>query len=220
MFHFSFLPVFLAWTRLWWQRCASRLQIRKACCLCPRQLCVPSVHLAALPGLEQSLVWDRTLDSLGAAPSCGTVVPHLPANVEDAGDAGSVPGSGWSLKEEMATYSSVLAWSGPRSLAGYSPCGRKESDTTDHTHSPQLWVGVESQGRLRQRTDELGRSGTCLAKPLTWSRSKCSINDHFNSSSSSACAQHLPCFVLLVLQCLAHGQQVHTYIMWSYHRHN
>ena len=37
------------------------------------------------------------------------------------------------LEEEMATHSSMLAWRkshGPRSLAGYSPWGHKESDTT------------------------------------------------------------------------------------------
>ena len=36
------------------------------------------------------------------------------------------------LEEEMATHSSILAWEilGQRSLAGYSPWGRKESDMT------------------------------------------------------------------------------------------
>ena len=43
---------------------------------------------------------------------------------------------GWEdpLGEEMATHSSILAWRIPmdkRSLAGYSPWGRKESDTTN-----------------------------------------------------------------------------------------
>ena len=35
----------------------------------------------------------------------------------------------------MATHSSILAWEipGQRSLGGYSPRGRKESDTTEHT---------------------------------------------------------------------------------------
>ena len=35
--------------------------------------------------------------------------------------------------EGMATHSSILAWSihGQRSLVGRSPCGRKESDTTE-----------------------------------------------------------------------------------------
>ena len=42
---------------------------------------------------------------------------------------------GWEdlLEKEIATHSSILAWKshGQRSLAGYSPCGHKESDTTD-----------------------------------------------------------------------------------------
>ena len=38
------------------------------------------------------------------------------------------------LEEEMATHSSILAWEIPqRSLAGYSPWGCKESDTTEAT---------------------------------------------------------------------------------------
>ena len=45
---------------------------------------------------------------------------------------------GWeeSLEKEMATPSSILALNtchGQRSLVGYSPRGRKESDTTEHT---------------------------------------------------------------------------------------
>ena len=38
------------------------------------------------------------------------------------------------LKEEMAMHSSILAWRiphGQRSLMGYSPWGRKESDMTE-----------------------------------------------------------------------------------------
>ena len=42
---------------------------------------------------------------------------------------------GWedSLEKEMAAHSSTLAWKihGQRSLLGYSPRGRKESDTTE-----------------------------------------------------------------------------------------
>ena len=42
---------------------------------------------------------------------------------------------GWedALEKEMATHSSILAWEshGQRSLAGYSSCGHKESDTTE-----------------------------------------------------------------------------------------
>ena len=42
------------------------------------------------------------------------------------------------LEEEMATHSSILAWAiihGQRSLAGYSPWGRKESDTTERLNN-------------------------------------------------------------------------------------
>ena len=37
------------------------------------------------------------------------------------------------LKKEMATHSSILAWEihGQRSLVGYSPWGRTESDMTE-----------------------------------------------------------------------------------------
>ena len=45
------------------------------------------------------------------------------------------------LKKEMATHSSTLAWKihGWRSLVGYSPWGRKESDTTERLHSLSLY---------------------------------------------------------------------------------
>ena len=46
-----------------------------------------------------------------------------------------VPSLGWQdpLEEEMALHYSILAWKrhGQRSLAGYSPWGCKESDTTE-----------------------------------------------------------------------------------------
>ena len=38
------------------------------------------------------------------------VVKNPPANVKDIRDMGSIPGSGRSLKEGMATHSSILAW--------------------------------------------------------------------------------------------------------------
>ena len=40
------------------------------------------------------------------------------------------------LEKEMATHSSTLAWKshGQRSVVGYSPWGRKESDTTEQLH--------------------------------------------------------------------------------------
>ena len=59
--------------------------------------------------------------------------PH--SNAGDIGNMGSIPG----LEEGMATHSSILAWRIPwilipwRSLAGYSPQGHTESDTTEGT---------------------------------------------------------------------------------------
>ena len=46
------------------------------------------------------------------------------------------------LEKEMATHSSILVWKipkshGQRSLVGYSPWGRKESDTTELLHFPK-----------------------------------------------------------------------------------
>ena len=50
----------------------------------------------------------------------------------NAGDLGSIPGSGRSPEEGMATLSSILAgeFHGQRSLVGFSPWGCKELDTT------------------------------------------------------------------------------------------
>ena len=39
------------------------------------------------------------------------------------------------LEKGMVTHSSILAW---RSLVGYSPRGRKESDSTEQLHSLTL----------------------------------------------------------------------------------
>ena len=53
----------------------------------------------------------------------------------DQRDTGSIPGQEDPLQVELATHSSILAWKIPqRRLAGYSPWGRKESDTTEHAH--------------------------------------------------------------------------------------
>ena len=61
-------------------------------------------------------------------------------NAGDVRDVGSIPGLGRSLEEEMQPTELFLPEKshGQRSLAGYSPKGRKESDTTKplSTHSP------------------------------------------------------------------------------------
>ena len=38
------------------------------------------------------------------------VIKNLPAHAGDASDGGSIPGSGRSPEEGMATHSSILAW--------------------------------------------------------------------------------------------------------------
>ena len=54
------------------------------------------------------------------------------------------------LGEEMAAHSSLLAWeTSQRSLAGYSPWGRKEPDTTERltlSAFSNTFVGHDSQG--------------------------------------------------------------------------
>ena len=66
-----------------------------------------------------------------------------------AGDVGSIPGWKALLEKEMTTHSSILAWEipWPEKPGGYSPWGRRESDTTEqlpatpvhmcpHPHNP------------------------------------------------------------------------------------
>ena len=46
-----------------------------------------------------------------------------------------------SLEKEMATHSSILAWRNPwmEEPVGYSPRGRKESETTEQLHFCPLY---------------------------------------------------------------------------------
>ena len=66
-------------------------------------------------------------------------VMNSPASVQDAGDAGSILGSGRSLEEEKGTGSSRNPGKshGQRSVVGYSPWGRRKSDTAEqlNTHT-------------------------------------------------------------------------------------
>ena len=68
------------------------------------------------------------------------VVKNPPANAGDLRDMGSIPGSGRSLQEAMATNSSILPWGshGQRSLAGYSPQQHKGLDT--HAHNANMKI--------------------------------------------------------------------------------
>ena len=65
------------------------------------------------------------------------MVKNSLANAGDTRDACSISGLGRSPGEgKNAAHSSIIAWEVPweRSLAGYSPWGRKEPDVTDCTH--------------------------------------------------------------------------------------
>ena len=64
------------------------------------------------------------------------MVKNPPADAGDAGDTGSVPGSGRSLGEGMETHSSILAWrtpwtEGPGVLWITDSWSRRESGTTE-----------------------------------------------------------------------------------------
>ena len=68
------------------------------------------------------------------------MVKNPPANAGDTRDMGSIPGLEDLLEEDMATHSTLLLWRIPwtESLAGYSPQGCKELDTTEvtqHAHA-------------------------------------------------------------------------------------
>ena len=83
----------------------------------------------------------------------GLVVKNLPAN---AGDLGLIPGLERFSGEDMATYSSILAGKshGQRSLVGYSPWGRKKSDTTEQLNNDNL----EKASKFRQLAFKVARS--------------------------------------------------------------
>ena len=64
------------------------------------------------------------------------VVKNLPASAGDARDVGSIPGSRGSPEGEHGNplqYSCLENPHGQRSLAGYSPQGRRELDMTEAT---------------------------------------------------------------------------------------
>ena len=66
------------------------------------------------------------------------MVKDIPANARDLKDLGLIPGLGRSpggahWRGNPLQYSCLENPHGERSLAGYSPWGRKESDTTEAT---------------------------------------------------------------------------------------
>ena len=75
-----------------------------------------------------------------------SVVKNLPANAGDARDTDSIPELGRSLEEEMATYSSILAWKTlwTEEPGGYSPWGHKQLDTTEQATEPTHIISAAS----------------------------------------------------------------------------
>ena len=65
----------------------------------------------------------------------GSVVKNPPADVGNTGDAVGSLGLEDPLEEEMATHSSILAWSIPwtEELGGLQSKGSQESDMTEYT---------------------------------------------------------------------------------------
>ena len=61
------------------------------------------------------------------------MVKNPPANAGDARDTDSIPELGRSLEEEMATYSSILAWKTlwTEEPGGLQSTGSQESDRTE-----------------------------------------------------------------------------------------
>ena len=75
------------------------------------------------------------------------MVKNPPAN---AGDKGSIPGSGSSLEEGIATHSSIFAWriAWTEDPGGLWSIGSKESDTTEVTAHTHVFASVSCFGFL------------------------------------------------------------------------
>ena len=88
-----------------WTKCETINSHRMGLCLfkcvCPGQI--------FSMGLFAQQIFTVCLLGLEGFPA-GSVVKNLCANAGDTRDVGSVPESGRSLQEEMATHSSILAW--------------------------------------------------------------------------------------------------------------
>ena len=89
--------------------------------------------VGSIPGLGGSL--EKGTASSGAFQMV-LVIKNLPANARDVRDVGSIPGLGRSPGGEHGNplqYSCLENPQGQSSLAGYSPQGHRELDTTEAT---------------------------------------------------------------------------------------
>ena len=95
-----------------------------------------SAFLTITPQTFCSLGWCLPTNT-GCFPG-DSVLKNRPANAGDAGNMGSMPGSGRSPgggNGNPLQYSCLKNPHGQRSLVGYSPWGHKGSDTTEHTYT-------------------------------------------------------------------------------------
>ena len=79
------------------------------------------------------------------------------ASVYNAGDPGSIPGLGKSPGEGIAGLLPGKSH-GQRSLLGYHPWGRKESDTTERLHSRLTGCDNRVVKRLREKCQSQGEA--------------------------------------------------------------
>ena len=86
------------------------------------------------PGWLQSMGSQKDMTEQLTLSQVALEVKNLPAHAGEAGDTGSIPGSGRSpLEKEMATHSCILAWEIPwrEEPGGLQSMGsQRESDTT------------------------------------------------------------------------------------------
>ena len=84
-------------------------------------------------------------------PQVAPVVKNLPANAGNIRDGGSIPGSGRSLEEGMATHSSILAWRIPidretwgATIHGVTQRRTGQKRLSMHTHTQGSIAGLNT----------------------------------------------------------------------------
>ena len=89
------------------------------------------------------------------------LVKSPPANTGDTQDVGSIPGSGRSSGEEkwqLIPVSLPRKFHGQKSLAGFSPWGRKESDITEYHVISSLWYRNKDASGLVKHISQFQQS--------------------------------------------------------------
>ena len=116
------------------------------------------------------------------------MVKNPPANVGDAEDSGSIPGSGRSPGEGKWQPTPVFLPGksyGQRNLVGYSPWGHKGSDTTEHIYKKGMGRKKAQRAAAINATSSMLPDTSCLSQ----------IQYYFDLSHiiSFSCLLRLPC---------------------------